>query len=161
MNSLDSSVIDSFVAKPITDLDHIRSNLASTRVQMELLICKTQADFVRALEAEEGSGMKFQVDRWLRPEGGGGITCVIQDGQVFEKAGVNISVVHGKLPPAAVQQMRARGKLIGAGEAGGGGVPFFAAGISSVIHPKNPFVPTVHFNYRCVCVFVVYLFLLT
>lgn len=51
---------------------------------------------------------KFKVDRWLRKEGGGGITCVLQDGRVFEKAGVNISVVSGKLPPAAVQQMRSR-----------------------------------------------------
>lgn len=51
---------------------------------------------------------KFKVDRWTRPTGGGGITCVLQDGRVFEKAGVNISVVSGTLPPAAVQQMRSR-----------------------------------------------------
>ena len=57
---------------------------------------------------EETSGKKFRVDRWLRKEGGGGITCVLQDGEVLEKAGVNISVVRGVLPPKAVQQMRAR-----------------------------------------------------
>lgn len=51
---------------------------------------------------------KFKVDRWTRKEGGGGITCVLQDGRVFEKAGVNISVVSGTLPPAAVQQMKSR-----------------------------------------------------
>lgn len=62
----------------------------------------------RALEAEEGKDTRFRIDRWERPEGGGGITCVIQDGQTFEKAGVNISVVEGHLPSAAVQQMRAR-----------------------------------------------------
>lgn len=76
-----------------------------------------QAEFCRALEQQEAAGsilpvgeepMKFKVDRWERLEGGGGITCVIQDGQVFEKAGVNISVVSGHLPPAAVAQMRAR-----------------------------------------------------
>ena len=47
-----------------------------------------------------------QVDRWQRSEGGGGITCVIQDGMVFEKAGVNISVVNGKLSKSAAAQMR-------------------------------------------------------
>jgi len=61
------------------------------------------------LEAEEDEfEAKFQTDRWTREEGGGGITCIIQDGHVFEKAGVNISVVHGVLPPAAVAQMRSR-----------------------------------------------------
>jgi coproporphyrinogen III oxidase len=76
-----------------------------------------QAEFCRALEQQEALGsvlvpgdepLKFKVDRWQRKEGGGGITCVMQDGQVFEKAGVNISVVSGTLPPAAVAQMRAR-----------------------------------------------------
>lgn len=51
---------------------------------------------------------KFKVDRWVRKEGGGGITCVLQDSRVFEKAGVNISVVSGTLPPGAVQQMKSR-----------------------------------------------------
>nr|CAD7265216.1 unnamed protein product [Timema shepardi] len=102
-----------------------------------------EADFCRALEEEEDEETKFLVDRWERPQGGGGITCILQDGRVFEKAGVNISVVKGVLPPAAVQQMRARGKSLKEGE-----LPFFAAGVSSVIHPRNPLVPTVHFNYR-------------
>lgn len=87
--------------------------------------------------------MKFRVDRWTRPEGGGGVTCVMQEGTTFEKAGVNVSVVHGMLPAPAVQQMRARGRDLTGQE-----LPFFAAGISSVIHPRNPHVPTVHFNYR-------------
>nr|CAD7203033.1 unnamed protein product [Timema douglasi] len=104
---------------------------------------KPKADFCRALEEEEDEETKFLVDRWERPQGGGGITCILQDGRVFEKAGVNISVVKGVLPPAAVQQMRARGKSLKEGE-----LPFFAAGVSSVIHPRNPLVPTVHFNYR-------------
>jgi coproporphyrinogen III oxidase len=64
------------------------------------------------LEAEEDEETKFRVDRWERPEGGGGITCVIQDGHTFEKAGVNISVVEGHLPPAAVQQMRSRSSAL-------------------------------------------------
>lgn len=69
----------------------------------------SQADVCRALENEENEfPVKFKVDRWTREEGGGGITCVIQDGHVFEKAGVNISVVHGVLPPGAVAQMKSR-----------------------------------------------------
>ncbi|KAG9510970.1 Oxygen-dependent coproporphyrinogen-III oxidase [Fragariocoptes setiger] len=88
------------------------------------------------------------VDRWHRKEGGGGITCIIQNGRVFEKAGVNISVVHGTLPPAAVQQMKSRGKQFFESIKDIDHIPFFAAGISSVIHPRNPNVPTIHFNYR-------------
>ena len=87
--------------------------------------------------------MKFRVDRWTRPQGGGGVTCVMQEGTTFEKAGVNVSVVHGVLPVNAVKEMRHRGKDLPEGE-----LPFLAAGISSVIHPRNPHVPTVHFNYR-------------
>lgn len=83
------------------------------------------------------------VERWTRTEGGGGVTCVLQEGETFEKAGVNVSVVHGMLPADAMRQMRARGKDLPEKE-----LPFFAAGISSVIHPRNPHVPTVHFNYR-------------
>jgi coproporphyrinogen III oxidase len=64
-------------------------------------------------------------------------------GKVFEKAGVNVSVVYGNLPDKAAQQMKSRGK-----EFKGTNLPFFACGISSVIHPRNPMVPTVHFNYR-------------
>lgn len=101
-----------------------------------------KADFCRALEAEEPN-KKFYVDRWTRKEGGGGVTCVLQEGDTFEKAGVNVSVVHGVLPADAMRQMRARGKDLPMKE-----LPFFAAGISSVIHPRNPHVPTVHFNYR-------------
>lgn len=71
------------------------------------------------------------------------MTCVLSDGDVFEKAGVNVSVVKGMLPQGAVQQMKARGKKLCEGE-----LPFFAAGISCVIHPRNPYVPTIHFNYR-------------
>ncbi|XP_066586023.1 oxygen-dependent coproporphyrinogen-III oxidase [Prorops nasuta] len=132
-----------FMATPITDISLLKKNKDNMRTKMEMLIMRTQSDFCKALEALEQDDVKFKVDRWVRKEGGGGITCVLQDGQVFEKAGVNISVVSGKLPPGAVQQMRARGK-----ELDEGSVPFFAAGVSAVIHPRNPMVPTIHFNYR-------------
>ena len=62
---------------------------------------------------------------------------------MFEKAGINVSVVHGRLGPEAIKQMTSRGKKLK-----GENLPFFAAGVSSVIHPVNPMIPTVHFNYR-------------
>jgi len=87
----------------------------------------------------------FIRDAWIRPEGGEGSSCVLSSGRVFEKAGVNISIVHGILPPSAQKQMRAdHASLPEPNEA----LPFFATGISIVIHPRNPHVPTVHLNYR-------------
>ncbi len=79
---------------------------------------------------------KFEEDLWVRKEGGGGRTRIIQNGAVFEKGGVNISKVHGPLPPA----MQAYFNV--------GEVDFFACGLSLVIHPKSPMVPTVHANWR-------------
>nr|QYF11584.1 coproporphyrinogen-III oxidase [Sinohyriopsis cumingii] len=131
-----------WMTDPITDIKELEKNPDSMKTKMELLIMRIQGEVCHALEKEE-EDRKFVVDRWIRNEGGGGISCVIQDGMVFEKAGVNISVVHGNLPPAAVQQMRSRGKNLS-----GKNLPFFATGISAVIHPRNPYVPTIHFNYR-------------
>lgn len=68
--------------------------------------------------------------------------------QVFEKAGINISVVYGEMPPEAVKAASDRGVTRDVGYKEGEKVPFFACGISSVMHPKNPMAPTVHFNYR-------------
>lgn len=87
------------------------------------------------LESIDGKA-KFKEDLWERPEGGGGRTRVIENGQVFEKGGVNISAVHGKLP----ETMQA---YFGVKDAN-----FFACGLSLVLHPKNPHVPTVHANWR-------------
>lgn len=139
-NNLDN-YIKTFMSTTITDIEQLQKSQDNMRTKMELLVMKTQADFCRALESLEYDGT-FKVDRWTRKEGGGGVTCVLQDGQVFEKAGVNVSVVTGILPASAVQQMRARGKEVQ------DSVPFFAAGVSAVIHPRNPMVPTIHFNYR-------------
>lgn len=133
-----------FMAEPLTDTATREADKDSMRVRMEMMIMRVQKDFCRALENEENPTYKFKVDRWTRSEGGGGITCVLQDGHTFEKAGVNVSVVHGKIPPAAVAQMNSRGKNLPEGKE----MPFFACGISSVIHPRNPNIPTIHFNYR-------------
>lgn len=87
------------------------------------------------LEEVDGT-VKFQEDLWERPGGGGGRTRVIENGAVFEKGGVNISAVHGKLP----ESMQAYLKVEDA--------DFFACGLSLVLHPKNPMVPTTHANWR-------------
>ena len=79
---------------------------------------------------------EFKEDIWKRPEGGGGRTRVIENGAVFEKGGVNISAVHGALPKSMQQYF------------GVGDVDFFACGLSLVIHPESPMVPTVHANWR-------------
>jgi coproporphyrinogen III oxidase len=86
---------------------------------------------------EEVDGVaKFEEDIWERPEGGGGRTRVIGNGKVFEKGGVNISAVYGKLPKSMQSYFNV------------GDVDFYACGLSLVIHPKNPMVPTVHANWR-------------
>ncbi|XP_008290259.1 oxygen-dependent coproporphyrinogen-III oxidase, mitochondrial [Stegastes partitus] len=132
-----------FMSPPVTDISVLQGSKAEMRTRMELLIMETQAEFCRALQEVDGG--TFKVDRWDRKEGGGGISCVMQDGKVFEKAGVNVSVVFGNLTEEAARQMRSRGKVLKGKD---GKLPFCAMGVSSVIHPKNPHIPTVHFNYR-------------
>ena len=99
-------------------------------LQLQQTICDT-------LAAEDGSG-DFIVDDWQRPEGGGGRSRVLAGGAVFEKAGVNFSHVMGdSLPPSATA---ARPELAGRS--------YQAMGVSLVIHPLNPYVPTSHANVR-------------
>jgi coproporphyrinogen III oxidase len=86
----------------------------------------------------EIDGKPFLRDAWTRPEGGGGITRLIEEGGLFERAGVNFSHVHGaSLPPSA---SASRPELAGRS--------FQALGVSLVLHPRNPHVPTVHLNVR-------------
>ncbi|KAF3927184.1 hypothetical protein ABW20_dc0103557 [Dactylellina cionopaga] len=114
------------------------------RLRMEHFIKGQQTGIVATLS--EIDGKPFKVDTWERSHGGGGISCILQDGNVFEKAGVNISIVYGKLPPAAVEKMRVDHKNIASPT--GEPLDFFAAGLSMVLHPHNPNAPTVHLNYR-------------
>jgi coproporphyrinogen III oxidase len=88
-----------------------------------------------ALEAVDGKAM-FVEDQWERPGGGGGKTRVIGNGKVFEKGGVNTSVVYGAVTDAMRSQLKIEGDQ------------WFACGLSLVLHPLNPFVPTIHCNYR-------------
>ena len=95
-----------------------------------------QASIVTAMEAIDGKA--FFTDSWERPEGGGGISRVIEEGNVFERGGVNFSHVMGNsLPPSAAAS---RPELAGR--------KWEAMGVSLVLHPRNPYAPTVHMNVR-------------
>jgi coproporphyrinogen III oxidase len=100
------------------------------------------ADYFRELQdrivdaLERADGHRFREDRWDRPGGGGGRTRVLTDGALFEKAGVNFSDVHGELRPDMPVSMP------------GEGTRFRACGISLVLHPRSPHIPTVHANFR-------------
>ncbi|KXX80679.1 Oxygen-dependent coproporphyrinogen-III oxidase [Madurella mycetomatis] len=122
------------------------SELSPMRLRMEKFAKEQQREIVRALEKVDGK--KFRIDEWQRKEGGGGITCVLQDGNVFEKAGVGVSVVYGTLPKPAILKMRANHKNIVDTDNIPDSLEFFAAGLSLIVHPKNPMAPTVHLNYR-------------
>ncbi|KAF2767328.1 hypothetical protein EJ03DRAFT_329352 [Teratosphaeria nubilosa] len=119
------------------------SSTSPMRLRMEAFIKENQQDIVRTLEALDGT--RFHVDKWDRPQGGGGTSCVLQDGNVFEKAGVNTSVVYGTLPRAGIEKMRVNHKAL---DPDVESLEFFAAGLSLVLHPHNPMAPTVHLNYR-------------
>lgn len=96
-----------------------------------------QDSICSGLEQIDGQG-RFKEDAWTRPEGGGGRSRVMSEGAVFEKAGVGFSHVSGStLPPSATAS---RPELAGK--------PFHALGVSLVIHPRNPYVPTSHMNVR-------------
>jgi coproporphyrinogen III oxidase len=95
-----------------------------------------QERIVSALEVVDRKG--FTRDSWQRPEGGGGTTCIVEEGQVFERGGVNLSRVQGRqLPPSA---SASRPELAGRA--------YDAMGVSLVLHPRNPYCPTVHLNVR-------------
>eukprot|EP00164_Ancoracysta_twista_P006759 GFYU01009478.1.p2 GENE.GFYU01009478.1~~GFYU01009478.1.p2 ORF type:complete len:414 (+),score=98.38 GFYU01009478.1:92-1333(+) len=113
--------------------------------EMETYVLQLQKQIVSAVEKEDGG--KFFIDRWEREDGKGyGISCVLQDSVVFEKGGVNITVMDGKMSPAGAKQMRMRhSELPGKGD---DPIKFKAVGLSLVIHPRNPHAPTIHCNYR-------------
>mmetsp|Transcript_7746 Transcript_7746/g.11351 ORF Transcript_7746/g.11351 Transcript_7746/m.11351 type:complete len:410 (-) Transcript_7746:131-1360(-) len=117
------------------------------RSKFEQMCREAQVSITKAIEEIDGEGT-FQEDAWVRSTGGGGMSRVLSGGKVFEKAGVNLSVVYGSMPPEALQAATERGVDRAKGMAPGERVPFFACGLSSVMHPKNPFAPTMHFNYR-------------
>ena len=110
---------------------------ADSRPRVSKFMRKLQDDICKGLEELDGKET-FKEDSWERPEGGGGRSRVIRDGDVFEQGGVNFSEVWGKgLPPSILKQRP---------EAEGHG--FYATGTSMVLHPRNPYIPTIHLNYR-------------
>eukprot|EP00349_Pseudokeronopsis_sp_Brazil_P008069 CAMPEP_0202967838 /NCGR_PEP_ID=MMETSP1396-20130829/12860_1 /ASSEMBLY_ACC=CAM_ASM_000872 /TAXON_ID= /ORGANISM="Pseudokeronopsis sp., Strain Brazil" /LENGTH=370 /DNA_ID=CAMNT_0049693375 /DNA_START=67 /DNA_END=1176 /DNA_ORIENTATION=- len=117
------------------------------RKKFEKVCRDAQAKICKAIEEVDGEG-KFRSDAWTRENGGGGISRVLAGGKVFEKAGVNLSVVYGTMPKEALQAATERGVDRAKGMKPGEVVPFFACGLSSVMHPRNPHCPTMHFNYR-------------
>lgn len=108
---------------------------AISRVKIYLLeLQKKNCSILERLDEEA----TFDADHWTRPLGGGGITCIMQEGKVFAKVGVNFSHVSGgQLPPSASAH---RPELSGA--------QFDALGLSIIIHPQNPYIPTAHANVR-------------
>jgi coproporphyrinogen III oxidase len=104
--------------------------------QVKSFLTGLQAGIVA--ELEQADGQVFRRDGWERPGGGGGLSCVIEGGGLFERGGVNFSHVTGdRLPPSA-----------SAGRPEVAGRSFEAMGVSLVLHPRNPYVPTVHMNVR-------------
>lgn len=117
------------------NLEEPKSPFGGCRGLFITLIHSLQNTICDAIEKADGQAF-FKTDKWERVEGGGGITRVIENGNIFEKGGVNTSVVFGDVTDNMRKQLKIEGHT------------WFACGISSVIHPSNPFLPTVHFNYR-------------
>jgi coproporphyrinogen III oxidase len=109
---------------------------ASTAQQAREFFTGLQQRIVEQIE--EVDGTRFRRDQWERAEGGGGLSCVMEEGNVLERGGVNYSHVFGGGLPASATA--ARPELSGRG--------FEAMGVSLVLHPRNPYAPTVHLNVR-------------
>ncbi len=118
-----------------TNTSHINAGHINTS-DIYNYLQKLQTKIIEAIELVDGK--TFLQDSWQRPEGGGGNSCLLEEGNVFERAGVGFSHVLGtKLPPAAsVAHPEAAGR------------PWEAMGVSLVFHPRNPYIPTVHMNVR-------------
>ena len=111
----------------------MRDRMAEMVYRVQDIICQKLSEF---------DDVEYREDVWDREEGGGGRSRVFSDGKVFEKAGVNVSVVYGTLSPQAAKSMGGGHGL------GDEDLDFYATGLSLVLHPKNPMSPTVHANYR-------------
>ena len=109
----------------------------NSRDKTKNLLLKLQDKICNGLENIDGKA-KFIEESWQREEGGGGRSRVLKNGLIFEQAGVNFSEVYGKELPQSIISQRPEAK----------GHEWFATGTSMVLHPQNPFIPTVHLNYR-------------
>jgi coproporphyrinogen III oxidase len=111
------------------------ATLDRIHAEMARLASSSQSEICAALERADG-GIRFGADVWKRAGGGGGLSRVAEGGAVIEKAGVNVSDVHGEVSPALAAALP------------GAGSRFVAAGLSVVVHPRSPMVPTAHMNVR-------------
>lgn len=110
---------------------------ADSRSRAKALLMGLQDSICAGLASLDG-GADFEEQSWERPEGGGGRSRVMKDGRVFEQGGVNFSEVEGERLPPSILSQRPEAE----------GHRWFATGTSMVLHPRNPYVPTVHLNYR-------------
>jgi len=110
---------------------------SDSRERARAMVMGLQDEICAGLEALDGEG-RFVEESWVRPEGGGGRSRVMREGRVFEQGGVNFSEVQGQELPPSILKQRPEAK----------GHPWFATGTSMVLHPRNPYIPTVHLNYR-------------
>ncbi|AFZ59140.1 oxygen-dependent coproporphyrinogen oxidase [Anabaena cylindrica FACHB-243] len=107
------------------------------KVRVRQFMQQLQDKISQGLEKLDGVG-KFKEDGWERPEGGGGRSRILRDGAIFEQAGVGFSEVWGDSLPPSILAQRPDAE----------GHSFYVTGTSMVLHPRNPYVPTVHLNYR-------------
>lgn len=125
------------VTTETTSPDQVSLPPVDSRTRVSAFMKQLQDEICQSLEKVDGVS-KFKEDSWEREEGGGGRSRVLQNGGIFEQGGVNFSEVWGhELPPSILKQRP---------EAAGHG--FYATGTSMVLHPHNPYIPTVHLNYR-------------
>lgn len=114
--------------------------MSEMRAATEALARRTQETVCEAVEMLEQRSDCFRCERWTRAGGGGGDSRSLRGGRVFDSAGINVSVVHGTLPPE-LAELAGRASRHGT-------MRFWATGVSIVIHPRNPMVPAMHANYR-------------
>jgi len=112
--------------------------VSATQPQIATYLTRLQDRICTELARLEGGARAFREDDWTRPQGGGGRSRILADGVAFEQAGVNFSHVFGENLPPSASKIRP----------GLAGSPFQAVGLSLVIHPRNPYVPTTHCNLR-------------
>ena len=123
--------------KNVTDNHKSATPPKDSRQRISQFMQQLQAEICTGLEKLDGKST-FQEDSWQRPEGGGGRSRVLTEGAIFEQGGVNFSEVWGKNLPPSILKQRPEAE----------GHSFYATGTSMVLHPRSPYIPTVHLNYR-------------
>jgi coproporphyrinogen III oxidase len=123
--------------KNVTNTNTTATPPQDSRERVSQFMQQLQDEICAGLERLDGEG-KFKEDSWQRPEGGGGRSRVLQEGAILEQGGVNFSEVWGEHLPPSILKQRPEAE----------GHKFYATGTSMVLHPRNPYIPTVHLNYR-------------